>query len=91
MSLTMRCTGITYQENGDISVQFADGSASNFTDLAALQDFAAQAVDPGNTVLLQRLLLLWWLARDANASDSAIIIGKTLTLDMSLALPLDVS
>ena len=36
------------------------------------------------------LLLAWWLARQPDGSNTALVIGKTLTFDVAAAQPIKV-
>jgi hypothetical protein len=40
--------------------------------------------------IVRRFFIAWWLARSSDGSNANLIIGKTMTLDLSGASPLKV-
>lgn len=84
---------ITYPEGATVAnanriiVMFADGGGYEFAGFEHLQDWilALQTKDTA-----ERLAVAYWLARDDDGSNPNIIIGKTLTFDLSVPSPIKV-
>lgn len=68
-----------------ILVQFSDGTIEEFPGYEAMENyvFQSQTVDGAKV-----FLIAWWLAR--NPGNTRIVIGKTLTFDLSAAAPIKV-
>jgi hypothetical protein len=73
--------------SGRIYVHFSDKSGLEFNNAAELRAFALAAEE--DQLLLKRLLLAYWLKRD-DGTHSALIEGKTVTLDLAGPTLLDV-
>lgn len=69
-------------------ITFSDGTQLEFQNLAEMkQAIESLDVDPHQARLM---LLAWWLRRDSNATNPALVEGKTLTLDFGAAQPFKV-
>ena len=68
-----------------IYVYYSDGSSYEFGSFEDIMNWASEMQTPDNA---QRLAVAYWLAR--NPSNPNIIVGKTLTLDLSAAAPIKV-
>ena len=69
-------------------VRFSDGTELTFNTLAELQQFGSDLdTDPG---MARVLAIRWWIARSNDATNTAIIVGKTLTFDLSNNNPIRV-
>lgn len=68
-------------------VTFADGSQLEFQSLAAMTAWTKEIEDVPTT---QRLAVGFWIARDDDANNPNVIVGKTLTFDISNNNPIRV-
>lgn len=86
MAVTLQITAVT-ESGGVYTVEFSDGTATTFGSLAELQAYGSEYDDParlGNAVLMS-FLVRWWIARNATANNPNVVVGKTMTLDLSAA------
>ena len=66
---------------------FAGGEGFEFNDLSEMTSWALsiQTLDTA-----KQLLVAWWLARNADATNTNLVTGKKLILDLSAAQPIKV-
>jgi hypothetical protein len=67
-------------ELGRWLIFFDDGSGLEFSSLAAMQEAVKEVETLDNT---RKLFIGWWLARSADGSNTAPIVNKTMTFDLS--------
>lgn len=81
---------IVIDANG-VMVRFADRSILNFASLNELKMYLTE-IDSGprGTQNARMFALAWWLARDPDGSNPAVVLNKLLTLDLSAANPIRV-
>jgi hypothetical protein len=91
MPIVVGVARITLNEDGSVDLLFSDSSGVSFASLAELTAFAADAEGPQARALALQMLVRWWLLRDALAESPGIVVGKTLTLDLTRPLMLEVS
>lgn len=79
MARTAELASIETRANGVVAVMFTDGLGIDFPSKRDLLAFARSVeVDPD---IAKKLLMAWWLARDANMSNTNLVLGKALTFD----------
>lgn len=90
MAVTAEIASVTKGKTGSYYVTFVDGLQYEFSSLDDLKRFAAGSdADPE---LARKLCIGWWLARDSAALDAKqVVVGKTVTLDLSAANPFKVT
>lgn len=76
---TAKITSIVYA-NDRYYVRYADGTEYEFGSVEDMYWYASEVQTTDNA---QRLLLAWWLARNPTASNTNLVVGKTLTFDLS--------
>lgn len=88
VSCTATIKAVTTAPNGTMYVLFSSGVQYEFPNgVSDLQDFAMGIQTQDNA---ERLAVAWWIARDDDANNPSVIIGKTLTLDVSSPSPVKV-
>ena len=82
---TVTCTSIIKEPSPStrVLVNFSDGSQREYPSIEEMSTSVLQT-DFDND-LAKTMLLAWWLARDADGSNTNIVEGKTLTFDLSAA------
>lgn len=69
---------------GTIFINLSDGSQLEFGSLDQLRNIVAAIDDPIEGRFLATMMgVAWWIARDPDASNSNLISGKTVTLNLS--------
>jgi hypothetical protein len=69
-------------------VQFADGNELEFASPAEMQAYRSDL--DSDPAMAQAMALRHWIARDPDASNPSIAIGKTLTFNLSSPNPIKV-
>jgi len=83
-----RITRIAAGPNGaGVDVTFADGNGIYSANREEMQWWAQALV---TTEAAQQLLIARWVALDSDGSNPNVIVGKTLTLDLSAPNPIKV-
>ena len=91
MALSVRVTGVRkVAATGHVYIEWADGPESEFDSLAAAIAWAQDMdLDSGQARdLLRKMAIRYYLVRDPAATNPTVIVGKTMTLDLSSATPL---
>lgn len=73
-------SSIVANANGSYLVTFGDGSGVEFNSADHLKRFAMEAETED---LAKKLVIGWWMSRNADLSNVKLVEGKTMTLDMS--------
>lgn len=83
-AISILVTEVQRPGGGLIRVVWEDGSSIDFPDVQALRDYVsgAETIDG-----LQRLWMGYWIARSETLQDATAIVGRRLTMDLSLAQP----
>lgn len=77
---------------GRVYLQFGDGAELEFGSAAEVRAWAA-SIDASEAVVLEalrKMLVRWWVHRDPTSATPATAEGKTISLDLSQAVPLTV-
>lgn len=90
MAVSIGVTSISLEENGQINVNF-ESDVRQFDNLAALVDYCGDVDSVANIVMVEKMLLRWWLLRDSEALSPGIVVGKSITFDLSQPLMIDVA
>lgn len=69
--------------DGILDVVLSDNSGMRFNTREDLQQYASSVEADGDIAL--KLLFCWWLARDANMTNTNLVIGKKITFDPAAA------
>ena len=83
-----KITAITIQPNGNVWVQYDMGEGQVFESIADLNYTLINTLQTRDNARL--LLIAWWLARQPDGSNTALVVGKTLTFDVAAAQPIKV-
>lgn len=90
MAVSLGIQSVTLDENGTIAVLFTDSSGRDWASIDDLTAFC-EAVDTADNIdQVQKMVLRWWLLRDPEAQSPGMVIGKTLTFDLTQPLVIDV-
>jgi hypothetical protein len=76
------------RNNGRLLVEFDGSTFLEFDSVQYAKDVIGELDTSPN--MAQLLAIAYWLARSSDASNTAIILGKTLTFDLSNASPIKV-
>lgn len=86
MAATATVTRITKMADGKWWVEFgAEGNVYNSLDEMKERVLAIQTTETARS-----LAIAWWLARQPDGTNANLIVGKTLTFDLSAAQPIKV-
>lgn len=85
-AVTVTCVKIDKRPDGQIWVTWGDGSTQYFPSLADVQAVGNEWAQ--NPESAQMLMLRFGLARSPDLSNTATIVGKSLTLDLSANNPI---
>lgn len=85
MAVSVRITGVNYHPNGHVYVTYDDGASNEYNDLEDLQTQSATVDAPTNLDLARALALGYWQAINPTMDNSGMILGKTVTLDLTMA------
>jgi hypothetical protein len=86
---TAQITAWTENPDGSIHVVWQDGSSTRFLNLDEIRRRISTV--GGNRELTENLLFAWFLARQPEGKNAAtVLVGKTLTFDLSVANPIRV-
>jgi len=88
MPLSLTCSKVSQDGQGRISVAFSDGIVLEFPskpDALAWAKNAEVVSDGEAALLLRRLLMAWWLKADPTGATPATVVGKTVTVNLTLA------
>lgn len=94
MALSVSITDIKkVAATGRIYITFSDGVQLEFPSLAAIIEWAKDAdtaAQPAVAQWLKRAGIQYYLYRDPSVTNPAVVLGKTITLDLSVANPITV-
>lgn len=88
MAITVHCTGFNVHENGTRIITFEDGTGLEFPDLATVIDQNGNLDAPDQIDLAHKLLICWFLVQNPEADNGSVIVGRSLTFNMSSAVPI---
>lgn len=80
MAATVTVQSVEILPNGSVNVVFESGHGFVFGSLDELKAAVGQVDDRDNT---QLVAMGWWLARQPDGSNTALVVGKTFTFDLS--------
>ena len=88
MSVSVTLVSIVKAASGRVYINWSDGSQTEYGSLdTILTGLSEVGSDPN---LAKAFLLAWWVARSPDGSNTNMVEGKTLTLDLYAADPLKV-
>lgn len=94
MAISVQITRVRkVPETGRIYITFADGAELEFSSAQAIVEWAKDAdtaAQPGVREWLRRAGIQFYLYRDPNMTNPGVVVGKTMTLDLSVANPITV-
>ena len=76
--VTLTIARVDRTPTGGFEIYDPSGNGRSFADLAELQSFAGQDMDPS---VMWQIALSHWLGKSANASDDSLIEGKAFVFD----------
>jgi hypothetical protein len=87
MALSITCSKISQDGAGRIHVAFSDGVEMEFPSKAeAIRWGQGDDVSgPEAALLLRQLLMSWWLKGDPTGATPSLVVGKTITANLTLA------
>lgn len=88
MPTTVQIASKTDLAGGGIQIEFSDGHGLTFQSLQEIEQNIA--VYDNDEDLTKFLCISWWLARSSDLSNTAVIVGKNFTFDLSNANPIRV-
>ena len=91
MATTIDVLDVLKHPDGRLEFRFSDGTSDTYQSLAHARDVIA-GLDTGieAEAFVRRLVVAWFLARSADASNVNLIKNKSLTWDLSAPAPLRV-
>lgn len=77
---------------GKIHLRFADKTGYEFDSAPAVREWVSdlELDGPELRLFLKKLLVRWWLRQNPTGNDASLVEGKTLTLDLTAAVLLEV-
>jgi hypothetical protein len=90
LAITIHCTSVRVQENGGYNISWSDGNGNEYSDFQSLSDYAAFVDSVTNTDLARQIMLRLWLQADPTGQDLNQILGRQITIDFTLANPVQV-
>jgi hypothetical protein len=92
MAVSTKCTGITLNADGSVSVEWDESTTQDYGSLDHVREIVAGVDAPGadGVTLARHLLLARWLRSDPDGSDTASVLNKTCTVNMGAANPVQI-
>ncbi|HAM40560.1 MAG TPA: hypothetical protein DCP69_04295 [Candidatus Omnitrophica bacterium] len=92
MATSVTLQAIVHQPDGGVQLKWSDGIVQYFNSMDEVKAIGNGFDDPnqhgfGNASML---LIKWWLARSPAGTNESLVLGKTLTLNLSAAAPIKV-
>lgn len=84
MAISATVTGVVYETNGQVFINFSDGTQLEFANRDALINHASSLETDAQWA--KSALIRAWLHRSEDASNPTWITGRTLQMDLSLDL-----
>jgi hypothetical protein len=87
MAVSVTASAFSIAQDGSVTVTYSDGGGHVY---GSLDDMRMAIADLESRDTVEKLFLGWFLARSANATNTAIFLGKTFTFDLSNNNPIRV-
>jgi hypothetical protein len=87
MAVSVTASAFSIAQDGSVTVTYSDGGGHVY---GSLNDMKMAIADIETRDVAERLFLGWFLARSANATNTAIFLGKTFTFDLTNNNPIRV-
>lgn len=84
MAMTVTCKGVT-SIKGKHYVRWTDKTEMEFASLAEAKEYVQQFAGDRGRDILRAMLLAKYLESDPTGANPALLAGKAITLDLSLA------
>ncbi len=87
MAVSVTMSAFSIAGDGSVTITYSDGGGHVYGSLADMKEAIAEMETRDNT---EKLFLGWFLARSANATNTALVLNKTFTFDLTNNNPIRV-
>lgn len=88
MAVQITVADVNVAGDGSVTYELSNGRGATYQSLDELKDVILQSLE--NEGSAELIAMAWWLARSSDGSNTAIIAGKTFTIDMADPNPIKV-